>query len=156
MQSIKSNTSDRELKFSRMLNAPIELVWQVCTNPRHIKEWWGPDGVTNTIKRMDLRPGGEWIVIMHNPDGRIHEIEIAFREIVKHKKIVYEQLNHFKCIATIEFESFEDKTFINWTMLFESKEFLIKCAKIYGVVTGLQQTGERLIDYLYLLQFKNN
>lgn len=148
MQSVKSNTSDRELKFSRLLNAPIEMVWEVWVNPEHLSAWWGPDGVTNTIKRMDVKPGGSFKVIMHNPDGKNHDIEIQFTEIVKHKKIVYEQLNHFRCIATVEFESRKNKTFINWTMLFESKEFLMECARIYGVVTGLQQCGERLFNYL--------
>lgn len=154
MRSVKSNTSDRELNFSRILNAPIELVWEVWTNPGHLSVWWGPDGVTNTIKKMDVKSGGPFRVIMHNPDGRNHDIEIQFIEVVKHKKIMYEQLNHFKCIGTVEFESMKDKTFINWTMLFESKEFLIECAKIYGVATGLQQCGERLFNYLS--QFKNN
>ena len=153
MLSVKSNISERELKFSRLLNAPIKLVWEVWTNPDHIKHWWGPDEVTNTIKEMNIKPGGYWRLIMHNPDGRNHEIEIEFREVVKYKKIVYEQMNHFKCLATVEFESMHEKTFINWTMLFESKEFLIHCAKTYGVDTGLQKTGDRLINYLS--QFKN-
>jgi uncharacterized protein YndB with AHSA1/START domain len=156
MQSVKDNVSDRELKFSRMLNAPIDLVWEVWTNPEHLKLWWGPEGVTNTIKKMNVKPGGEFRVIMHNPDNRVHELEIEYREIVKHKKIVYEQLNHFKCVATIEFESIQDKTFINWTMLFESKEFLIQSAQIYLVVTGLQQTGERLISYLHNSKINNH
>ena len=153
MQSVKDNVTERQLKFSRTLNAPVELVWEVWTNAEHLKHWWGPDGVTNTIKKMDLKPGGEFIVAMHNPDGVVHELEIEFREIVKHKKIAYEQLNHFKNFGTVEFESMGDKTLINWTMLFESKEFLIESARIYGVDTGLQKTGERLVHYL--LHFKN-
>ena len=153
MQSVKDNISDKQLKFSRLLHAPIELVWEVWTSPEHLKFWWGPNGVINTIKKMDVKAGGEFRIIMHNPNGVDHELEIEFREIVKHKRIVYEQLNHFKCLATIEFESRENKTFIQWAMLFESKKFLIEYAKKYGVVSGLQQTGERLINYL--LQITN-
>lgn len=37
----ENNTSDRELLLTRLLNAPIELVWEVWTNPEHIKNWWG-------------------------------------------------------------------------------------------------------------------
>src|SRR6476619_6190718 len=55
-----SNTSDRELLLTRTLNAPIELVWEVFTNPEHIKNWWGPNGFTNTINQMDVKPGGTW------------------------------------------------------------------------------------------------
>ena len=82
------------------------------------------------------------------PDGKIYKIKCAFREIEKHKKIVYEQFTQFKCVATIEFESRKDKTFIMWTMLFESKEKLIEAAKMYGVDIGLKQTAEKLIKYL--------
>lgn len=153
MQNVKDNTAERELKFSRLLNAPIKFVWEVWTNPEHIRLWWGPDGFTNTIKKMNVQPNGEWELIMHGPDGRDYEIKSVFREIVKYKRIVYEQLTQFKYIATIEFENRKDKTFISWVMLFESKESLIEAAKTYGVDIGFKQNAERLVDYL--LQFKN-
>jgi uncharacterized protein YndB with AHSA1/START domain len=41
MASEKSKTADREISISRVLSAPIELVWKVWTNPEHIKNWWG-------------------------------------------------------------------------------------------------------------------
>ena len=50
MENKKSNTQDREIAISRKLNAPVELVWELWTNPEHIANWWGPDGFTNTIK----------------------------------------------------------------------------------------------------------
>lgn len=31
------NTADREITVSQLLNAPITLVWEVWTNPEHIK-----------------------------------------------------------------------------------------------------------------------
>ena len=37
MQKKESDTSNRELRISRLLNAPIDLVWEVCINPDHIK-----------------------------------------------------------------------------------------------------------------------
>jgi uncharacterized protein YndB with AHSA1/START domain len=151
MESTKSSTADRELVFSRMLNAPVELVWEVWTKPEHIANWWGPNGFTNTIRKMEVKPGGGWDLVMRGPDGTDFEIKSVFREIVKYKKIVYEQQANFNCVATIEFESKEDKTFINWQMLFESKEYLIQAAKTYRVDEGLKQNAEKLINYL--LQF---
>src|SRR5437762_5468671 len=69
MQTEKDNTADREINISRLLHAPIELVWEVWTNPEHIKNWWGPNGFTNTITKMEVEPGGEWDLVMHGPDG---------------------------------------------------------------------------------------
>lgn len=36
MQNENSNTKDRELLLTRVLDAPVELVWEVWTNPEHI------------------------------------------------------------------------------------------------------------------------
>src|SRR5258708_5147283 len=80
----KSNTVGNELRFSRLLDAPIRLVWDVWVDPEHIKNWWGPAGFLNTIKEMDLRPGAEWILVMHGPDGRNYDVKCIFREIVKY------------------------------------------------------------------------
>jgi uncharacterized protein YndB with AHSA1/START domain len=46
MATKENNTANREIKISRLLNAPIALVWEVWTNPEHISQWWGPDGFT--------------------------------------------------------------------------------------------------------------
>jgi uncharacterized protein YndB with AHSA1/START domain len=55
MAAKQNSTADRELRISRLLDAPIKLVWEVWTNPDHIKKWWGPNGFTNTIHLMDLK-----------------------------------------------------------------------------------------------------
>ena len=148
MPGVKDNTAERELIFSRLLDAPIALVWKIWTTPEDIKLWWGPDGFTNTIHKMDILPGGEWYLTMHGPDGRDYEIKSVFREIIKHKKIVYEQLTQFRYIATIDFESRGQQTHLRWHMLFESKEYLIQSAKTFGVDIGFRQNAQRLINYL--------
>jgi uncharacterized protein YndB with AHSA1/START domain len=64
MAAKQNSTADRELLISRLLDAPIKLVWEVWTNPDHIKNWWGPNGFTNTIHLMDVKVGGEWDLAM--------------------------------------------------------------------------------------------
>jgi uncharacterized protein YndB with AHSA1/START domain len=153
MPGEKSNTANRELNISRLLNAPIELVWEVWTDPEHIKNWWGPDGFTNTITKMEIKPGGEWDLVMHGPDGTDYKNKSIFREIVKHKKIVYEHISGPKFIATIEFESRGDTTFIKWHMLFETREQFIQTIKTFKADEGLKQNIEKLNGYLQ--QFAN-
>src|ERR1700733_3959863 len=82
MEKKESNTADREIRISRLLNAPIELVWEVWTNPEHIKNWWGPNGFTNTIHSMDMKKGGEWNLTMHGPDGTDYKNKTIFKKIV--------------------------------------------------------------------------
>jgi uncharacterized protein YndB with AHSA1/START domain len=143
----ESNTADRELRISRVLNAPIELVWEVWTNPEHLKHWWGPHGFTNTILKMDVRENGEWNLIMHGPDGKDYKNKTIYKEIIKHRKIVYQ---HYapKFLATIEFEAQGEKTKIDWHMLFETREQFIHTVKTVRADEGLKQNIERISEYL--------
>jgi uncharacterized protein YndB with AHSA1/START domain len=152
MENQKSNTKDRELIMSRKLNAPVELVWEVWTKPEHIANWWGPNGFTNTITKMDIRPGGEWDLVMHGPDGTDYKNKSIFKEIILHKKIVYEHISTPKFISTINFEQQGDQTLINWHMLFESADQFIQVVKTFKADEGLKQNIEKLIVYLEMHQ----
>jgi len=113
MQKENNDTSGREQRTSLLLDAPVKLVWEVWTKPEHIKHWWGPNGFTNTIEKMQVQAEGEWIFIMHGPDGKNYPNRIIFREVVKHKKLVHEHFDP-NFIAIIEFESQGDKTLLDW------------------------------------------
>jgi len=143
-----STTADRELIITRLLNAPISLVWEVWTNPEHIKNWWGPNGFYNTIFEMDMRPGGTWDFMMHGPDGTDYKNKSVFKEIVKYKKIVYEHITGPKFLATVEFEERDNKTFLKWHMLFETKEEFIRTVKTFKADEGLKQNITKLESYL--------
>ena len=143
-----SSTKDRELNISRTLNAPVELVWEAFTKPEHIANWWGPDGFTNTITKMDVNPGGEWDLVMHGPDGTDYKNKSLFIEIILHKKIVYQHISSPGFITTIEFESLGEKTHLNWHMLFETAEEFIRVVKTFKADEGLKQNIEKLNVYL--------
>jgi len=144
----KNNTADRELVITRLLNAPIDLVWEVCTNPEHIINWWGPNGFSNTIHSMDLKVGGEWDLTMHGPDGTDYKNKSVFREIIKNKKLVYENISGPNFMATIEFESQGEKTFLKWHMLFNSREEFIQVVKTFKADEGMKQNVDKLTHYL--------
>lgn len=154
MENKKSSTADRELRLSRKLNAPIDLVWEVWTQPEHIANWWGPDGFTNTIHTMDVVPGGEWDLVMHGPDGTNYKNKSIFKEIIHHKKLVYEHITGPKFVATVEFQEQGDQTFITWHMLFESVEEFVQTVKTFKADEGLKQNVEKLDVYLSGLKAK--
>ncbi|CAD5270850.1 MULTISPECIES: SRPBCC family protein [unclassified Imperialibacter] len=143
-----TDTSDRELRISRLFDAPIGLMWEVWTDPNHLKNWWGPDGFTNTISKMDVRNGGEWSLVMHGPDGTDYPNESVFTEVIEHKKIVYKHTSPPSFVTTVEFEPQGDKTLMHWHMLFESREQFIEVVKKYGADEGLKQNIEKLAQYL--------
>ncbi len=144
---MESNTKDRELVITRTLNAPAELVWEVFIKPEHIANWWGPDGFTNTIYTMDVRPGGLWDFVMHGPDGTDYKNKSIFKEIVPFKKIVFDHFNP-DFTTTIKFEDQGEQTHINWHMLFNTAEEFIQVVKTFKADEGLKQNIERLNAYL--------
>ncbi len=148
METKQTSTQDRELLISRTLDAPVELVWEVWTKPEHIAQWWGPDGFTNTISTMEMRPGGEWDLVMHGPDGTDYKNKSIFKEVVPFKKIVYEHVSAPKFVATIQFEAQGEKTFLQWHMLFETAEQFIQVVKTFKADEGLKQNIEKLNQYL--------
>jgi uncharacterized protein YndB with AHSA1/START domain len=151
MQNENSNTADRELLLTRILDAPVELVWEVWTKPEHIANWWGPNGFTNTITKMDVTPNGGWDLVMHGPDGTDYKNKSVFKEVAKYKKIVYEHVTSPKFTATIEFEKHGEKTLLKWHMLFESREQFIQVVKTFKADEGLKQNVEKLNVYLAAL-----
>ena len=143
----ESNTAERELTISRLLNAPRELVWEVWTKAEHIKNWWGPTGFTNTIFSMEVKPGGVWDFIMHGPDGTDYKNKSIYKEIIKPERIVFEHVSP-KFTATITFEEKNGKTLLTWNMLFETKEQFERVVKTFKADEGLKQNIVKLEDYL--------
>ena len=140
-------TENRELRISHIFKAPVDLMWKLWTKPDHIANWWGPNGFTNTIHKMDVQEGGEWKLTMHGPDGTNFPNRSIFKEIIPLKKIVFEHFNpHF--ITTILFETENLETRLHWTMLFDTEEMYDIIVKAHKADEGQRQNIERLEKYL--------
>jgi uncharacterized protein YndB with AHSA1/START domain len=155
MEKTNNDTANRSLHITRILSAPIDLVWEVWTNPAHIVNWWGPNGFTNTIQKMDFQEGGEWKLTMHRPDGTNYPNMSIFKEILPFKKIVFEHYNpHF--ISTVLFESKGEETDIDWAGLFDTAEMREIVIKVHKADEGQKQNLERLEKYLAKLRSESN
>jgi uncharacterized protein YndB with AHSA1/START domain len=79
----------RKFVFTRVFDAPRELVWEAWTNPKHVARWWGPRGFTNPVCELDVRPGGTIRIDMRSPDGIVYPMTGIFRKIVKPERLVF-------------------------------------------------------------------
>ncbi len=75
--------------ISRVFDAPRDLVWKAFTDPDHMKQWWGPKGVTIIKSDMDLRPSGRYLYAMRTPDGIVMWGKMVYREITPQSRIVF-------------------------------------------------------------------
>jgi uncharacterized protein YndB with AHSA1/START domain len=152
-QNLSDNSpeSAREIAITRIVNAPRSLVYEVWTDPKHVVNWWGPTGFTNTIHEMDVRPGGIWRLTMHGPDGTDYPNKIVFKEVVKPERLVWshgsdEDPDQF--ISTVTFVAQGKKTEIHMRMVFRSKEHRDMLVEKFGAIEGNTQTIDRLEAYL--------
>lgn len=117
------NIVDREIVITRVIDAPRERVWQAWTTPEELKQWWGPEGFTNTFHEIDMHEGGVWRFTMHGPDGVEYPNRIIFTEIDEPKRLVYthdsdKENDPEQFQSTITFEETENKTTITMRSLF--------------------------------------
>lgn len=149
--------SDREIVFTRVFDAPRELVWKAWTECEHVERWWGPDGFSTTTEVMDVRPGGMWVHTMHGPDGKNYPNKKVYREVVKPERLVYshgggrEGEPQVDFATTVTFEEQGSKTKLTMRMLFASAEARGLVVQTYGAVEGGNQTLGRLAEFLPML-----
>ena len=83
---------DDSVMLERTLDAPVALVWQMWTEPRHFQAWYGPTGATIPVAEMDVTVGGRRLVCMEmqTPDGTMRMwFTGEYREVVENKRLVY-------------------------------------------------------------------
>jgi uncharacterized protein YndB with AHSA1/START domain len=73
---------ERELTLVRTFSAPRALVFEVWTDPKHLAQWWGPQGFTNPVCEFDPRVGGAFRIHMRGPDGVTYPMKGIIQEIV--------------------------------------------------------------------------
>jgi uncharacterized protein YndB with AHSA1/START domain len=86
------NAAQNSVVIERSFDAPVELVWQMWTDPEHFKAWYGPDGATIPVAKMDVRVGGTRLVCMEisTPKGAMQMWFIGeYREVVENQRLVY-------------------------------------------------------------------
>jgi uncharacterized protein YndB with AHSA1/START domain len=141
--------SDREVVFSRLIDAPREVVWKAWSDVRHLHEWWGPADFTTTTHEFEFAPGGVWRHIMHGPDGTDYPNVIIFREIDPPSRLVYENgwdlpgaPVDFTAVLTLAAEG--EKTRHSLHMTFRDAAAFKTAVERYGVLEGGVQTFERI------------
>ena len=151
----------RSIIGTRVLDAPRALVFSAWTNPKHLAQWWGPNGFTTTTHAFDFRPGGIWRFVMHGPDGRDYQNRITFDEIAPPERIVYrhdggDDVEPVQFTQTVTFEDIGHRqTRLIWHGTFPSAEERARVIREYGADKGLVQTMARLADYVVTVSAKN-
>jgi uncharacterized protein YndB with AHSA1/START domain len=144
----------KELTISRTFNAPIELVWKVWTDEKHLVHWWAPKGFTNPVCEWNAQSGNKILIHMKGPDGAIYPMDGEFHEIVPRQKIVFTSAaldkngaRLFEVMNTINFSDEGDKTKLTLHFAFTKVKPEGK-GHIGGAEMGWNMSLDKLADYL--------
>lgn len=119
---------DRIIVSSRILDIPVEKVYDAFADPEQLKLWWGPEGFTNTIQEFDLRPGGKWILTMHGPEKGNYENSSVFKTVDPNRAVSWKRISKPLFDMEVVFEKLsETQSRIWFRMIFETTE---ECEKI--------------------------
>jgi uncharacterized protein YndB with AHSA1/START domain len=147
--------SDREILMTRKFEAPREIVWDAITDPNLIPKWWGFARDTTEVKKMDVRPGGQWQFITRTSGGEVVDFHGEYREVVAPERLVYTFLfgdmepgDGFVEITLVEqggVTELRDRGVFNSK---EERDAVIAT----GMEAGARETYERLADLLSTLR----
>lgn len=143
----------KEFIISREYDAPRDLVWQACTEAKHLAQWWGPQGFAAPVCEWDAQPGNKIYVVMRAPDGARYPMGGEFLEVVPPERLVavtgaLDEAGNlmFKFHHTLTLVERDEKTRL--TMHSRLTKLIAPDAGKYigGFEAGMTQSLERLTD----------
>ena len=72
----------------RKIAARRSIVFDAFVTPEGLTSWWGPDEYPVISASADVRVGGHFCVRFRTEDGRIHECQGEFLEVVVPERLV--------------------------------------------------------------------
>jgi uncharacterized protein YndB with AHSA1/START domain len=147
--------SDREIKLTRVFNAPRRFVYEAMTSCEHLSHWWGPAKYKFVKCDMDFRPGGKWRIVQSGPDGEEFAFRGEYREIVPNERVVqtfeFEPMAGHVSVETMTLTEKDGKTTLTTVSRFDSKEDRDGMLQS-GMESGAAETYDRLEQYVPELQ----
>lgn len=84
-----NSLTQQTITIQRVMNVPVDLVWQAWTNPDFFKKWWGPVKYSCPACSIDLKTGGKYLYCMRSAEGNDTWGTGIYKEIIPEKKLVY-------------------------------------------------------------------
>ncbi|MCW7493635.1 SRPBCC family protein [Leptospira sp. 2 VSF19] len=88
-ESKETFNPELDLVLERIVEVPVELVWDAWTKPEQLIHWFTPAPWKTIDCRIDLKPGGEFYTVMESPEGNHFPNNGCFLEVVPLQRLVF-------------------------------------------------------------------
>lgn len=150
MTVISTHKDVQALNFTIVveLDAEVERVWQIWSDPRQLERWWGPPTFPATFEQHDFHPGGKAAYCMTGPEGEKARGWWRFTAIQEPNRLEFEDgfaddngdpvdaMGLTRCTVTLE--AFDGGTRMTTISEFESIEQLEKMVEM-GMAEGMTE-----------------
>jgi len=147
----------QEVVFTRVFDAPRDLVFKASTDRHLIAQWWGPRRFTTIVDRIDARPGGIWRFINRDAAGNEFAFHGVYHEVRAPERIVdtfeFESMPGHVSLETCTLEDINGKTKMTTKSVYQSVEDRDGALKS-GMEEGLLETMDRLAELLGRLKIE--
>ena len=149
----------KELTIKRTFDAPRELVFKAWTDPKLVKQWWGPTDFTTPIAEVDGRLNGKLYIVMHGPKGTEYDVDMPIRGVFTEydppRRLVFTNQAMFDekdspqlaTICTVTFAALGSKTEMTLLISLEKSNPIAEAAWA-GADMGWNQSLDKLVAYL--------
>jgi uncharacterized protein YndB with AHSA1/START domain len=87
----KESSGKEQFVINRTFDAPLDVMFEMWTNPKHLSKWLAPTGFEMEYIRSDINPGGSTLFFMtNNKDVKFYG-RAEYQKIQKPDTIVYTQ-----------------------------------------------------------------
>lgn len=155
-QAMQTSTpSETQFSATRFFDAPIDLMWDLNTDPTHLPNWLlGPEGWTMPVCEVDLRPGGKWHWEWASDDGRTLVMDGEYLEVDPPHMIINTERwggEWPETTNTLELTEERGGTCLTVTTSYPSREAR-DAALATGMADGMAISYDRLERYIETLR----
>lgn len=87
----KDATGKEKFVINRTFEAPLDVMFEMWTNPKHFSQWLAPTGFNMEFIRADIKEGGSTFYFMSNESGMRMYGRAQYLQIQKPNRIAYTQ-----------------------------------------------------------------
>jgi uncharacterized protein YndB with AHSA1/START domain len=87
----KESSGKEKFVINRSFDAPLDVMFEMWTNPKHFSQWLAPTGFTMQFVRADIKPGGSTFYFMSNERGQKMYGRAEYLKVEKPDLISYTQ-----------------------------------------------------------------
>jgi len=84
----KLPANGHELGFTCLIDAPPSGVYRCWTDPQLLTRWFAPAPWTTSRAELDVRPGGDNLIVMRSPKGEEYPNQGTYLEVIPNEKLV--------------------------------------------------------------------